>query len=115
MKALRLGIFALLVLLCASVAAQDTAKSGRAQKTPQSRQTRTVRVRGNISADGTRFVEAVNQKIWLIKNVDMCKGYEGQQAIVRGQIAPETSVIQVISISAQPTYSASWSDSAFRR
>lgn len=109
----RLGVLAFVLLLCAGVLAQETAKP--AQQASHSRHTKIVRMAGKVSSDGTKFVEGASQRVWLVKNVEMLRGYEGQEANLRGQIAPETNAIQVLSIGAQVSYTANWGDSAFRR
>ncbi len=115
MKTSRLRILLLLVLLCGAVTAQNISNTANAVRPLHSRQTKAVRLHGNVSSDGARFIEDVTQKAWLITNAEMCKPYEGQQAIVRAKIAPATSTMQVLSIGPQTTYTAHWGDSAFRR
>lgn len=113
MKISRLRVFACVLLLCAGVLAQETTKP--AQQASHSRHSKVVRMAGKVSSDGTKFVEGASQRVWLVKNVEMLKGYEGQEANLRGQVSPETNAIQVLSISPQVSYTANWGDSAFRR
>ena len=103
---------AFVILLCATALAQ-AAQTAQISSHPRHR--RVIRMTGKITADGTRFVEATSQKIWMIKNVEMCQGYQAQQTIVRAETETDKSTMQIISISAQPAYTANWSGSAFRR
>jgi hypothetical protein len=109
MKRLNLvAVFGLVVLAWLSVAAQDIAKP---QKVPHAK---TIRIAGKVSDDGTKFVDT-NQNVWLVTNLETLKGYAGQEAILRGRIGLDTNAIQVLSIKRLVTYTANWSDSAFRR
>jgi len=114
MKKLRVATVGLVVLASLSIAAQDMAKPD-VQKTSPARHAKTVRISGKVSEDGTRFVEETSQKTWLITNLEMLKGHEGQQVALRGRIGPETNTMQVLSIRGQVTYTANSGDSAFRR
>lgn len=115
MKISRLGTLAFVLLLGASVMAQDISTRQMAQKTSHSRQTKIVRLTGKVSDDGTRFVEGASQRVWLIKNLEMLKGYEGQLAILKGETVRDSNGLQVLSIAHQVSYAANWGDSAFRR
>jgi hypothetical protein len=95
--------------------AQDISTRQMAQKTSHSRQTKIVRLTGKVSDDGTRFVEGASQRVWLIKNLEMLKGYEGQLAILKGETVRDSNGLQVLSIAHQVSYTANWGDSAFRR
>lgn len=115
MKASRLGILAFGLLLCGSVLAQQSDKGNIVGKDSYGRRAKPVDMTGKVSNDGNTFVEGWSQRVCVIKNVDMLKGYEGQDVFVRAKIALEPNVIQVISIKRQVSYRANWGDSAFRR
>lgn len=70
---------------------------------------------GQVSEDGTKFVENLSRKVWQISNLEMLKGYEGQSVELRGQAVPSTNLFLLLSIHPQVSYTARWSDSAFRR
>lgn len=109
MKISRLGtvVFGLL-LLYGSVIAQESGPYKTVRRTKQ------LDMTGRISRDDT-FVESRSQRVYVIKNLEMIKGYEGQEVAVRVSTATDRSVIEVISIKRQVSYTANWGDSAFRR
>jgi hypothetical protein len=106
-----LAALGLVVLVSLSVAAQDVPKPQDGSKTQH---VKAIRISGKVSDDGTRFVQDTNQKVWLVSNLETLKGYEGQQAVLRGRIE-DTNKIQVLSIRSLGTYTANSGDSAFRR
>jgi hypothetical protein len=115
MKKTKLAVLGLIVVGCMSLAAQDVAQPGSALKTSQARQAKAIRISGKVSDDGARFFEETNQKVWRVTNLEALKGYEGQKAVLRGRVGPDTNMIQVLSIRGLSTYTANSGDSAFRR
>jgi hypothetical protein len=103
------------LLLSVGVTAQEATTPAPAAKTAQAHHSKTIRLSGKVSDDGTRFVDEANGRVWLVKNVEALKGFESQQALLRGRIDGDTNLIQVLSITIQETHSAHLSDSAFRR
>ena len=114
-KISRLGTLAFGLSLCGSILAQESNRPEIVKIGSHAGRTKQVHMTGTISNDGNTFVEAPSQWVWLIKDVGMLRGYEGQDVIVLGVKAPDPNVIQVISIKRQVSYRANWSDSAFRR
>jgi hypothetical protein len=115
MKTSRLwGLACCLTLSIAGVAQQGAAPQVQ-QKTSRTHSAKTVRLSGKVSDDGTRFIESISQRVWLIKNIDALKGFESQQASLRGRVDADTNLIQVLSITGAASHSAHLSDSAFRR
>lgn len=106
-----LGAVGVVVLGSLSIAAQDTANL---QKSSQGQHGKAIRISGKVSDDGARFVDT-NQRVWLVTNPEVLKGYAGEQAAVRARRGADTNTIQVLSIKRPISYTANWSDSAFRR
>ena len=115
MKASRLGILAFGLLLCGSVLAQQSDKGNIVGKDSYGRRAKAVDMTGKVSNDGNTFAEGRSQRVCFIKNVEMLKGYEGQEVVIRAKTALDAHVIQIISIKRQVSYRANWGDSAFRR
>lgn len=115
MEISRLRTLAFGLLLCGSVLAQESDRREVVKVSSHTAHTKQVHMIGTISNDGNTFVEAPNQRVWLINNPDMLEGYEGQDVLVRALAAPDPNVIQVISIKRQVSYRPNWGDSAFRR
>jgi len=115
MKTSRLWGLASCLMLCVAVVAQEGAAPQVAQKTLQARSAKTIRMSGKVSDDGTRFVENASQRVWLVKNIEALKGFESQQASLRGRVNGDTNRIEVLSITGQQSHTAHLSDSAFRR
>lgn len=111
----RSGLWVLSV--CLSLGGGVVAQSGgdAAARTSQARHNKTIRLSGKVSDDGTRFIDEVNRRVWIIKNIAALKGFESQLAFLRGRIEGDTNLIEVLSIVGQETHSAHVSDSAFRR
>jgi hypothetical protein len=115
MKSSRLWGFACCLVLCITVVAQEGAAPQVAPKTSRARSAKTIRLMGKVSDDGTRFIENASQRIWMVKNIEALKGFESQQASLRGRVDADTNLIQVLSITGEASHSAHLSDSAFRR
>jgi len=113
MKKLGIALVTFVFVGSLSLAGQDVANP--APKNSKIGHAKAIRIAGKVSDDGTRLVEDTNQRIWIISNVEVMKGYEGQQAVLRGRTEPETNRIQVLSIRGFSTYTANSTDSAFRR
>lgn len=107
------------VTLCLSFSlgamAQDASRTAPTPQSAQAHHLKTVRLSGKVSDDGTRLVDDASRRVWLVKNIEALKGFESQQALVRGRVDGGTNLIQVLSIRLQETHSAHLSDSAFRR
>jgi hypothetical protein len=95
--------------------AQDGTRPASEPKISQAHRFKTVRLSGKVSDDGTRFVDDASRRVWIIKNIEALKGFESQQALLRGRVDGGTNLIQVLSITGQQTHTAHMSDSAFRR
>ncbi|HXZ31809.1 MAG TPA: hypothetical protein VEH30_05980 [Terriglobales bacterium] len=106
-----LAITGVVLLGSLSLAAQDAANL---QKTSPRQHAKAIRISGKVSDDGARFVDT-DQRVWLVTNPEMLKGYEGKQAAVRAQRGVDSNTIQVLSIKRPVSCTANWSDSAFRR
>jgi hypothetical protein len=104
-----LAAVALVALASVSMAAQAP---GKQPKVPHSK---AIRISGKVSEDGTRLVQETTEKVWLVTNPEVLKGFEGAQAVVRARRAADTNTIQVLSIKRPVSYTANWGDSAFRR
>jgi hypothetical protein len=115
MKKMRMAALAFAVLVSMNIAAQDVTKPEASPKALPAKHTKAIRISGKVSDDGARFVEDANQKVWIVTNLNAMKGFEGQQAVLRGRIGSQANTIQVLSIKGQDRYTANWSDSAFRR
>ena len=115
MKTSKLWVAGFCVLLSLGVMAQEASGPAPGPKTSQGRHIKTLRLTGKVSDDGTRFVDEASHRVWIIKNIEVLKGFESQLAVLRGRVDGETNLIQVLSITAQETHSAHMSDSAFRR
>jgi hypothetical protein len=100
---------ALVALASVSVAAQAPGKQ------PKATHSKAIRISGKVSEDGARLVQDTTEKVWLVTNPEVLKGFEGAQAVVRARRAVDTNTIQVLSIQRPARYTANWSDSAFRR
>jgi hypothetical protein len=109
-----LTMLGFMAMISISVAAQDTAKPDTLKKTAETWSQRTVRIVGKISDDGTSFIEEASHRVWRIENLAMLKGYEGQQAMLRGHVALNANMIQVLSVKSMVHYT-NWADSAFRK
>jgi hypothetical protein len=103
------------LVLCTAVVAQEGTAPPVAQKASQTRSAKTIRLLGKVSDDGTRFIENVSQRVWIVKNIEALKGFESQQASLRGRVEADTNLIQVLSVTGEASHSAHLSDSAFRR
>ncbi len=114
MNSSRLWGLACCLTLCIAVVAQEAAPQVQ-QKTSQTHSAKTIRMSGKVSDDGTRFIENASQRVWLVKNIEALKGFESQQARLRGRVDADTNLIQVLSITGEASHSAHLSDSAFRR
>jgi hypothetical protein len=108
------GLASCLMLSVAAVA-QEGAAPQLVPKPAQTRSSKTIRLSGKVSDDGTRFVESATRRVWLVKNIEALKGFESQQAFLRGHVDADTNLIQVLSITGEASHSAHLSDSAFRR
>lgn len=115
MNKLGMAVLCCMVLGSLSLVGQDSAKPQVDLKNSQARHAKAIRISGKVSDDGTRVVEDKNQKVWVIGNLGAMKGFEGQKAVLRGRMEPETNTIEVLSIRGLGTYSANSWDSAFRR
>lgn len=114
MKKSGLWVLAICLSLCVSIVAQDSGKR-TASGASQVRHAKTIRLSGKVSDDGTRFIDEVNRRVWIIKNIAALKGFESQMAFLRGRIEGDTNLIEVLSIIGRETNTAHLSDSAFRR
>jgi hypothetical protein len=114
-KASGLWGLACCLLLCIVVVAQEGAAPQVEQKTLQTHGAKTIRILGKVSDDGTRFIENASHRIWIVKNIEALKGFESQQASLRGRVDADTNLIHVLSITGEASHSAHLSDSAFRR
>jgi hypothetical protein len=114
MKASMVWVFAFCLSLSLGVMAQESTSTTPVSKT-QAHHLKTVRLSGKVSDDGTRFVDGASGRIWLVRNIQALKGFESQQALLRGRTDGDSNLIQVLSITVQETHSAHLSDSAFRR
>lgn len=115
MKTLRLTAMGLIALVAVSVAAQDMAKLDTPKKTAVSWSAKTFQLIGKVSDDGTSLVEEATHRVWHIENLSKLKGYEGQRAMLRGHLALDANIIQVLSIKSMVGYTTNWADSAFRK
>lgn len=115
MNKLGMAVVACIVLGSLSLAGQDSAKTQIDSKNSQARHVKAIRISGKVSDDGTRIVEDKNRKMWIIGNLEAVRGFEGEKAVLRGRVEPETNTIQVLSIRGLGTYAANSWDSAFRR
>ena len=115
MKVSRLGTLALGLLLCGSVLAQQRGPHNIVKNSSHDRRTKQIDMTGSISRDANRFVEGRTLRVYVVKNLEMIKGYEGQEVTVRVNTAVDRSVIQLLSIKRKVSYTANWGDSAFRR
>ena len=115
MRTSKLWVLAFCLSLSVGVVGQESTTSAAAPKTAQTHHIKTVRLSGKVSDDGTRFVDDASSRVWLVKNVEALKGFERQQAFLRGRVDGDTNLLQVLSITGRETHSANLSDSAFRR
>jgi hypothetical protein len=115
MRKTGMWVLAWVLSTCITVVAQDSARGGASPKSAKAQHSRTIRLSGKVSDDGTRFIDDAKQRVWVIKNIEVLKGFESQQASLRGRVDGDTNLIEVLSIAGEETHTAHLSDSAFRR
>ena len=111
MEKLTVLTIALILLGCLNVTAQDVDKSLHSRILHP----KTVRISGKLSENAAKLVEDKRQKVWVVKNPDTLKGYEGQKVVLKGRVGADGNEVEVFDIREQVTYTTNWSDSAFRR
>ncbi len=103
---------AIVVACCVLVPAQDAPQK---QTNFHSQHAKTVRVSGKVSGDARLFADDSSQKLWVLTNSEMLKGFEGQSVVLRGRVGTESNQLHVLRVERQVSYTANWGDSAFRR
>jgi membrane protein implicated in regulation of membrane protease activity len=115
MKKFALIFLAILLLLAATVVAQDKTKPEKT--TTQGKSAKAASVTGTVSLDGKTLVSD-EDNMWTIDNTDALKGHEGQHVTVKCQIDTGKHAIHVLFITPEREgmkQAAKIGDSAFRR
>jgi hypothetical protein len=88
--------FALSLLACNLIIAQDTMNHDDGQKTYASQ--KPIELAGNISATGQTFVSDKDAKSWTIANPDAVKGHEGQHVLLTANVDADKNEVNVVSL-----------------
>lgn len=95
MRKLMAILFAISLLACFSLAAQDTMK----QDTPKTdASAKATSITGKISDDGKTFVSDSDGKSWTITNPDVVKGHEGHHVTLKAKVSADTNEVNVLSL-----------------
>jgi hypothetical protein len=96
-----------------SKAAEGKPTSSQARIVPR----KAVSISGQITLDGKKLLSEEND-VWSVINPNVLTGHEGQQVLVKCQVFPEKSEINVLSVKTTPLgvkAASNKTDSAFKR
>jgi hypothetical protein len=95
MKKMIAIVFALGLLACFSLVAQDTMPQDTAKSDAS---TKAANVTGKISDDGKTFVSDKDGKSWSISNPDAVKGHEGHHVTLKAHVSSDKNEVEVVSL-----------------
>jgi hypothetical protein len=96
MKKLIVICFAIALVTCGMVSAQDTMKKDDAMKADAAKGA--IDVNGKISADGKTFVSDKDSKSWTIVNPEAVKGHEGHHVTLNAHVYADKGEVHVMSL-----------------
>jgi hypothetical protein len=88
--------FALFLLTCGVVFAQDTMNHDDGQKTYASQTP--IQLLGTISNTGETFVSDKGEKNWTIVNPDAVKGHAGHHVLLTAHVDADKNQVEVVSL-----------------
>jgi hypothetical protein len=88
--------FAITLISCGVVTAQDTMNHDDGQKTYESQ--RPIQLAGTISNTGETFASDRDHKSWTIVNPDAVKGHEGHHVILTANVDADKNEVHVVSL-----------------
>ena len=100
MKRMLAIVFALSLLACFSLVAQDPMAQDAAKQdaTKSDTSTKAANVTGKISDDGKSFVSDKDGKTWAISNPDAVKGHEGHHVTLKAHVSADKNAVEVVSL-----------------
>lgn len=101
MKNFVLISFALVLVLCLTAVAQDSASQGAmSQQAPATEKAlaKAVTLSGKISDDGKSFTSDQDSKNLTITNPEAVKGHEGHEVKIKGHENTATNELHVVSV-----------------
>ena len=114
MKTTSLNLFAVIVLISSSCAAQGRPQAGT---TRAAQAGKILIVLAKVSTDARTLYTDLDSE-WRVTNASMLKGYEDRLVRVRCIVDAEMNQLQILSVrkdSGESTFAARYGDSAFRR
>ena len=88
-------LFALCLLGCFSLVAQDAMKQDTMKTDAAAKATS---ITGKISDDGKTFVSDKDNKSYTISNPDAVKGHEGHHVVLKARVEADKNEVDVVSL-----------------
>lgn len=111
-------ILSAVALLIPSVSlGQHSSKAAESKPASPKASKQAITISGQVGLDGKTIVSD-RDEVWMVSNPEVLKELVGKQVLVKCMMQPDKNAIQVLSLRTgfrSVKYSASHSDSAFRR